>query len=128
MLCALLTVAGLAPMRAGAAKALPDRPRIAAVETALPPMIDGRLDDPAWRDAALIEGLRQEIPVAFGVPSQRTEGRILDNADFVYFRVRAKGQPAWGEAKPRGLCESPLILNRMGWRCGCDAGASVVTT
>lgn len=89
LLSTLLSVAGLAPTRTGAAVPLPDRPRIRAVETAVPPVIDGRLDDPAWRDAALIDGLRQEIPVAFGVPSQRTEVRILYNADFVYFGVRA---------------------------------------
>ena len=89
LLCTLLTVAGLMPTLASAAESLPDRPRIGAVKAAIPPEIDGRLDDPAWQEAALIDGLRQEIPVAFGVPSQKTEVRILYDADFVYFGVRA---------------------------------------
>ncbi len=71
------------------AQSLPDRPRIQAVRAEVPPQIDGRLDDPAWRDAALIDGLRQEVPVAYGEPSQHTAVRILYDANFIYFGVRA---------------------------------------
>jgi hypothetical protein len=79
----------LLPLLSRAAAPIPDRPRVAAVKTDTPPKIDGVLDDAVWQDGGLIDGLRQEVPVAYGVPSQRTEVRILYDADFVYFGVRA---------------------------------------
>lgn len=65
------------------------QPSLSAVLAVTPPTIDGRLDDEVWRTAALIDGLQQKIPVAYGEPSQRTEVRVLYDADFLYIGVHA---------------------------------------
>src|SRR5512138_3699529 len=41
------------------------------------PKIDGRLDDPAWRSAAVFVDFRQVEPHPEGGPSEKTELRIL---------------------------------------------------
>lgn len=90
LVCVLAALAWiLSSSLASATEPIPNRPRITAVRTDTPPEIDGFLNDAVWQDAALIDGLRQEIPVAFGVASQKTEVRILYDADFIYFGVRA---------------------------------------
>ncbi len=51
--------------------------------------IDGRLDDAAWAEAALLTGFSQFDPVE-GIPgSQETEVLLLISDDAVYFGVRA---------------------------------------
>ncbi len=64
------------------------RPHVTAVRTPEPPRIDGQLDDPAWRDAAVIDAFHQIIPVEDAPPSQRTEARILYDSDFLYLGIR----------------------------------------
>ncbi len=41
------------------------------------PVIDGLLDDPAWRSAQPLSALRQVVPVAGAVPTEETEIRLL---------------------------------------------------
>jgi hypothetical protein len=62
--------------------------RVEASRTERPPVIDGRLGDAAWNDAILIDNLRQVEPVENGEPSERTEVRILYDADFLYIAFR----------------------------------------
>ncbi|MXV97084.1 MAG: carbohydrate binding family 9 domain-containing protein, partial [Gemmatimonadetes bacterium] len=51
--------------------------------------IDGRLDDPAWSEAALLTGFSQFDP-SEGIPgTQETEVLLLISEDAVYFGVRA---------------------------------------
>ena len=51
--------------------------------------IDGRLDDPAWSDAALLTGFSQFDP-SEGIPAtQQTEVLLLISEDAIYFGVRA---------------------------------------
>jgi Domain of unknown function (DUF5916) len=51
--------------------------------------VDGRLDDEAWKRAALLHSFTQYDPVE-GVPaSQKTEVLVLTDADAIYFGVRA---------------------------------------
>jgi hypothetical protein len=52
------------------------------------PQIDGKLSDPAWQDAALIDTFLQVTPVPGGKPSQRTDVRILTDGEFIYFGIR----------------------------------------
>lgn len=75
------------PRSAYAADGAP--PTLKAVHTTTAPKIDGRLNEDAWQTAGLIDGLRQKIPVAYGTPSQRTEVRVLYDADFLYLGVHA---------------------------------------
>ncbi len=51
--------------------------------------IDGRLDDPAWEDAALLRNFSQFDPVE-GIPAvQPTETLVLVSDDAIYFGIRA---------------------------------------
>jgi hypothetical protein len=64
------------------------RPHVTAVRAEVPPVIDGWVDDAVWQQADLIDDLRQIVPVEDGVPSQRTEVRILYDPDFLYLGIR----------------------------------------
>ena len=54
-----------------------------------PPIIDGRLDDAAWRDSVLITDFTQTNPVEGAPPTERTEVRIAYDADHLYFAFYA---------------------------------------
>ena len=49
-----------------------------------PPVIDGRLDDAAWRGAALFTDFVQREPVEGQPVSERTEVRIVTDAEAIY--------------------------------------------
>jgi hypothetical protein len=42
------------------------KPSLTAVLASEPPQIDGRLNEAVWQTAAVIDGLQQKIPVAYG--------------------------------------------------------------
>ena len=69
-------------------RALADVPRIRVVRTADPPVIDGRLDDPAWAAAEVVDDLRQVDPGEGDPPSERTEVRLLVDAEHLYVGIR----------------------------------------
>jgi hypothetical protein len=75
--------------------ALPDRTDAStevrsarAVRTDVPPVIDGKLDDPVWQRAAVTGDFRQVLPVEGVVPSERTEVRLLYDSDALYLGIR----------------------------------------
>ncbi len=51
------------------------------------PVIDGILDEAVWEGAPVIDSFRQVNPVEGADPSQRTEVRLLHDADFLYVGV-----------------------------------------
>ena len=51
--------------------------------------IDGRLDDAAWQQAALLTSFTQYKPVEGAEASQRTEVQVLVDADAIYFAIKA---------------------------------------
>ena len=53
-----------------------------------PLKIDGRLDDPAWADAAGAGGFVQREPEEGKPATERTEARILYDAETIYFGIR----------------------------------------
>lgn len=57
--------------------------------TLAPPVIDGRLDDVTWRDAARSDALRQLAPLEDAPPTERTEFWVTYDSDFLYVGVRA---------------------------------------
>jgi hypothetical protein len=63
-------------------------PTLEITRTEAAPVIDGLLDDEAWADAPVIDDLRQVEPVEGGPPSERTEIRVLFDADFLYVAFR----------------------------------------
>ena len=88
--CALaLTLATLAmfalALLGGEASAAP---RVRAVRTARAPEIDGRLDDPVWRDATLIKDFVQRSPTEGAAPRQRTEVRLIYDEGAIYVALR----------------------------------------
>lgn len=56
-----------------------------AIRTQLAPRIDGVLDDAIWSDAEPTDVFVQRDPVDGGIPSERTEMRILYDAENLYF-------------------------------------------
>ena len=67
---------------------LPGAPALDVRPTATPPVIDGRLDDPAWREAAHTDAFRQVYPGENVAPTERTEIWVTFDADHVFVGVR----------------------------------------
>ncbi len=53
-----------------------------------PPTLDGRLDDPCWREARLLTDFTQVLPVEGAPPSEQTEVRTVFTNDHLYVAVR----------------------------------------
>jgi hypothetical protein len=69
--------------------------------------LDGILDEPAWRLAELITGLRQREPDAGEPASERTELRVLFDGEYLYFGVEAF------DAEPDAVIGRTLQRNRI---------------
>ena len=67
-------------------------PTVAARRTPEPPVVDGRLDDLVWRDAALVTEFVQTNPVEGALPTEATEVRIAYDADHLYLAFHAHYQ------------------------------------
>jgi hypothetical protein len=82
---------GQTAVPAGAARpvALGGRPSLTAVRISEPPSIDGRLDDAAWRSAALIDRFVQEEPQEGEPATEKTEVRVAYDAQTLYFGIYA---------------------------------------
>ncbi len=61
--------------------------------TGTPPVIDGRLDDPAWKEGEWAGDYIQQIPTEGAKPSQPTEIKILYDEKNVYVAIRAYDNP-----------------------------------
>jgi hypothetical protein len=64
------------------------RKAIAALRTEHPPILDGRLDDPVWQDAAFVEDLHIVVSDEFGEPGQRSRVYVAYDDDYLYFAAR----------------------------------------
>ena len=60
-----------------------------AVRAAVPPSLDGRDDDPVWRDAPVISHFKQWNPTEGKEPRFRTEAKVAYDAANLYVFVRA---------------------------------------
>jgi hypothetical protein len=54
-----------------------------------PPVLDGRDDDEAWRDAMILEDFRQVEPTEAGEPAFPTSARVVYDERYLYVFVRA---------------------------------------
>jgi len=61
--------------------------------TGPPPVIDGRLDDAAWKQGEWAGDYIQQMPTEGAKPSQPTEIKILYDAKNVYIAIRAHDDP-----------------------------------
>ncbi len=88
MFAALLAFALV--MVAGVARAA-DGPEVArslhAVRVTTPPVLDGRLSEPAWKDAPAAQGFTQKTPSSGAAPSEATAARVLYDDDAVYVGI-----------------------------------------
>ena len=64
---------------------LSGRPRIRPTHTEVPPVIDGRLDDPIWQTAAMITNLVQQSPLDGAPATEDTEIYFAYDRDHLYF-------------------------------------------
>jgi hypothetical protein len=93
VLSALLGAA-LSPKPAAAqpSRQIDGRPRTVAAATAVraqaSPVLDGRLDDPAWRTAPVIGDFTQVEPNDGAAPTERTEVRVAYDRDALYIGAR----------------------------------------
>ena len=87
--CACHGIVALAPSVAASQQTSPTDPVRSAVVTAITSeiVIDGSLDEAAWRQAPTIGDLVQRIPVAGAAPTERTEVRLLYDEDNLYIGV-----------------------------------------
>jgi hypothetical protein len=81
------TVPGAAPTEAAVAGVGPRTVRSVPAERA--PVLDGRDDDPVWRDAPATDDFRVFDPVEDGAPRFRTTVRVAHDARHLYAFVRA---------------------------------------
>ena len=81
-----------------AALASTGAPALDVRPTATPPVIDGALDDPAWRDAAHSTAFRQILPLENADPTERTEFWVTYDPANLYLAVRCHDS-----AGPAGL-------------------------
>src|SRR5438045_9306695 len=51
--------------------------------------LDGKLDEPAWKLVAEEHDFMQDDPIPGGLPSERTELRMVYNDDYLYVGLRA---------------------------------------
>ena len=87
--CACHCIVAFAPCVAASQQTSPTDPVRSAVVTAVTSaiVIDGSLDEAAWRQAPTIGDLVQRIPVAGAAPTERTEVRLLYDEDNLYIGV-----------------------------------------
>jgi hypothetical protein len=86
-----LAAAGLIMSRAAMAQHNPNAPRkqMTVLKVNSPsPRLDGRLDDPIWRNAEWISDFAQKEPVENSVPSAKTEVAIVWDDDAVFVGAR----------------------------------------
>ena len=80
----------LAPPAAAVYNGMEGQTDVAAPRVANPRInLDGRLDDPAWAEAALLTGFSQFDPSEGIAATQKTEVLLLVAQDAIYFGVRA---------------------------------------
>ena len=100
-----LTVALLALLWVQPASALQDSRQlyqVPAVRVDEGPVLDGVLDDPVWRQAALIDQFIQQEPNEGAPATERTEVLILYDAENLYIGVRAY------DSEPDGIISTEM--------------------
>ena len=83
-------------------------PVVVVPKPKMPPVIDGKLDDPAWNDAKPLV-LGHSIGAWWDPPTQKTEARVLADERAVYFAVRChESEP--DRIVPEGSARKGMIV------------------
>src|SRR3989338_726387 len=96
LLYALLPPPIHAQSGSGRATATHGRKSVQAVRTELPVLLDGNLDEPAWREAPISLGFVQRDPQEGEASTEKTEFRILYTATTLYIGVLCYDSDAQG--------------------------------
>lgn len=91
VVCGLLAVIGIGVSFAEPASAQDTRElyRIGAVRVQEAPVVDGYVNEPVWQMAEVIDGFVQQEPDEGAPATERTEVRIIYDAENLYIGVRA---------------------------------------
>ncbi len=81
-------LASLASCSGAAAAQIPTSRAVTAVRAASPPSIDGRLEDPVWKEAVPSSGFLQRDPVEGQPASEETQVRVAYDDDALYLGAR----------------------------------------
>ncbi len=102
--------------------------------TGKPPVIDGRLDDPAWMEGEWVGNFTQQTPNEGAAPSKPTELKILYDDRHIYFAFRVHDDPALVHRYPGrrdefsgdivGVCFDSYNSKRNGFEFDLTAGGS----
>src|SRR5688572_32117371 len=84
----------------------PTRHTLAAARAVTPPVIDGRLDDPAWLAASPDDRFIQEQPLEKQAPTERTEMRVSYDDDALYVAFECH------DSRPRAVVARPTRRDR----------------
>jgi len=95
-------LAGASPGAAQEARVLH---QVQAVRVEVGPVLDGRLDDPVWAEAQVIDAFVQQEPREGAPATERTEVRILYDAQRLYFGIRAL------DSDPAGVVATEMRRN-----------------
>ena len=99
-LCGLLLLAGVPALAANEPQV---RKSFVITRTETPPKVDGRLDDPAWRDAVVVDDFHQHTPRYRDPASEDTLVRLLYDDDYLYIGVDFR------DRDPAGVQATQLI-------------------
>jgi hypothetical protein len=86
----LLPMSAALLLQAASAQGPSAPPTLRAVRVAVPPRVDGVLDDPVWRDAPLASGFRQRDPREGEPASEATEVRVVYDERSLYVGILAR--------------------------------------
>ncbi len=109
--------AGLAIMGAAAATDWATRDTLGVVAISGSPILDGRLDDPAWRKARPVRIMTQQGVNFGGSGESEVEVRAVRDAGRIYFAFR------WSDPT-RSTWREPLIKKADGWHVLQDRAAT----
>jgi hypothetical protein len=82
----ILAIAGLLFLLTAPALAFNqgERKSFAIARTDSAPVIDGRIDEDAWRHAAVVDDFHQTVPTDGATPTEQTVVRIMYDDEFLY--------------------------------------------
>jgi hypothetical protein len=100
ILACLLAVPALAANEAG------ERKIFSIIRTDSPPTIDGRLDDPAWLQATIVDDFHQQTPNYREDATEKTVVRLLYDDDYLYVGADLR------DSEPDKVVATQLIQGR----------------
>ena len=88
-----------------------EHPNIEARWTDGAPAVDGVLDEEAWKNAAVVESFTQQEPSDGAAATERTEVRLLYDANHLYIGVHAFDSQPGGVVATEMRRDSPRLLD-----------------